>query len=74
LKSVFAVVSSESDGDVTHDDVAIIADWVASSREGYKAVRVSLLQEIGICYNRKGDYNSAYASLRHSESLARSIL
>ncbi len=72
LKSVFEVISSESE-EVTHDDVAIIADWVAASREGYKAGRVSLLQEIGICYNRKGEYDNAIAYLRHSESLARSI-
>lgn len=73
LKSVFAVISPDNDEEVTHDDVAIIADWVASNREGYKAGRVSLLQEIGICYNRKGDYNNAIAYLRRSESLARSI-
>jgi len=73
LKSVFAVVSPESDEEVTHGDVAIIADWVAPSREGYKAGRVALLQEIGICYNRKGEHDNAIASLRHSESLARSI-
>lgn len=73
LKSVFGVVSPESDEDVNHNDIAVIADWVAPSREGYKAGRVSLLQEIGICYNRKGDYNNAIVSLRHSESLARAI-
>lgn len=73
LKSVFAVVSPESDEDINHNDIAVIADWVAPSREGYKAGRVSLLQEIGICYNRKGDYINAIASLRHSESLARAI-
>lgn len=73
LKNVFAAVSPESDEEVTHDDIAVIADWVAPGREGYKAGRVSLLQEIGICYNRKGEYNSAIAFLRHSESLARAI-
>ena len=73
LNRVFAVLSNESDEDVSREDVAIIADWIAPSRDGYKAGRVSLLQEIGICYNRMGDYNKALASLRHSESLARSI-
>lgn len=73
LKSVFATVSPESDEEVTHEDIAVIADWVAPGREGYKAGRVSLLQEIGICYNRKGEYNNAITFLRHSESLARAI-
>lgn len=73
LKSVFAVASFDGDEEAIHSDIAVIADWVATSHEGYKAGRVSLLQEIGICYNRKGDYINAIASLRHSESLARAI-
>lgn len=73
LKMVLDVVSPECDDETIHDDIAVIADWVAPSREGYKAGRISLLQEIGICYNRKQDYDNAMSSLRHSESLARAI-
>lgn len=73
LRSVFATISPESDEEIDHREVAVIADWVARGDEGYKTGRVSILQEIGICYNRKGEYENALLSLKHSESLARSI-
>ena len=52
------------------DEIAVFADWVVRGENGYKAGVVSILQEIGITYNREKEFEKAYKWLNDSLRLA----
>lgn len=71
LKQVLVTISDASA--VSNSDTAVFADWVAPGPQGYQAGIVALLQELGISYNRKKDFEGALPWLEKSLELAREI-
>jgi len=59
--------------DINQEGVALFADWIVSGTRGHLVGEVSLLQEIGICYNRQGKFTDAETSLLESKKLATDI-
>lgn len=53
--------------------VALFADWIVLNENGHLVGIVSILQEMGICYNRNNDFVQAEQSLAISKEYAEQI-